>query len=90
LVGETGVPGENHRPAANIVFRNKNFRGFCKFRCVRFELFSIVDYIVIFQLYRGSKFYWWRKQAYPEKNTDLSQVGYLLLFTIRPSSRTTP
>jgi hypothetical protein len=27
----------------------------------------------IFQLYRGSQFYWWRKQEYPEK-TDLSQV----------------
>ena len=28
----------------------------------------------IFQLYRGSKFYWWRKPEYPEKTTDLSQV----------------
>jgi len=28
----------------------------------------------IFQLYRGSQFYWWRKPEYPEKPTDLSQV----------------
>jgi hypothetical protein len=28
----------------------------------------------IFQLYRGSKFYWWGKLYYPEKTTDLPQV----------------
>jgi len=28
----------------------------------------------IFQLYRGSQFYLWRKPEYPEKTTDLSQV----------------
>jgi hypothetical protein len=28
----------------------------------------------MFQLYRGSHFYWWRKQEYPEKTTDLLQV----------------
>jgi hypothetical protein len=26
----------------------------------------------IFQLYRGSQFYWWRKTEDPEKTTDLS------------------
>jgi hypothetical protein len=28
----------------------------------------------VFQLYRGGKFYWWRKPGYPEKTIDLSQV----------------
>jgi hypothetical protein len=28
----------------------------------------------IFQLYRVSHFFWWRKPEYPEKTTDLSQV----------------
>ena len=28
----------------------------------------------IFQVYRGSQFYWWRQPEYPEKTTDLSQV----------------
>jgi hypothetical protein len=33
----------------------------------------------IFQLYRGSQFYWWMKSEYPEKTTDLSQVTDKLL-----------
>jgi hypothetical protein len=33
----------------------------------------------IFQLYRGSQFYWWRKPGGPGENTDLSQVTDKLL-----------
>ena len=29
----------------------------------------------MFQLYRGGLFYWCKKSEYPEKTTDLSQVG---------------
>jgi hypothetical protein len=49
---------------------------------VWFGLWCLTSLSTIFQLYRGHPFYWWKKQEYPEKTTDLPQVTDITLYGV--------
>jgi hypothetical protein len=45
-------------------------------------LWCLTPFPIIYPLYRGGQFYWWRKPEYPEKTTDLSQATDMTLVAV--------
>ena len=44
------------------------------------NVWCLTSLSIIFQLYRGGQFYWWRKPDYQEKTTELSKTNCIYLY----------